>query len=121
MKKIILAVFFCLAMAGVSAAQAGPFITSACTPTVDNVTSFTIQFDGGAWTTIPAVTTCATTPVLTCTGTQRMICYDIAPLSSGSHVAKARAVNAVGSSVDSAPLSFTKQSLPGAPTLQLIP
>ena len=97
------------------------YLTCDCTPAVDLVTSFQLQFDATAWADVPAVLTCGTTTdKVTCAGDQRTFCYDLGPLANGSHTVKARAIStAWGASDDSVPFIFTKAK-PTSPLLRVV-
>lgn len=85
-----------------------PFLV--CDP-YSTIVAFRVQMDGGAWVEAQGKTDA--------TGTY--LYYDLASVSNGSHVVKARAYDQWGESQDSLPFSFNK-ALPGAPgTLRLKP
>jgi hypothetical protein len=102
-----------LSIAGTGAA--GPFLTCDCTPAADNVTGFKIQFGSGTWIDIPAAAGCGSATPVTCSGTSKTICYDLATLPTGAFTVKARAKNAWAESTDSLPFSDTKV-VPSGPT-----
>jgi len=98
---------------------AGPYLTCDCTPTVDKVTSFQLQFGTAAWIDSSAVLTCGSgAGQVICTGEQRTVCHDLAFLPSGAFTLKGRASNVWGQSNDSVPFSDTK-TLPSSSPLLL--
>lgn len=97
---------------------AAPYLTCDCSPSVDMVTGFQLKFNTAAFIDTPAVMTCGTAAdKVVCTGDQRTICYDIAPLSIGAITVIGRAIGPGGTSNDSLPFSFTKVSVPSSPSL----
>lgn len=92
---------------------ASPFLTCDCTPAVDKVTSFSLQFVSPTWIDTPAVQSCLTN---VCTGDSKTICYDLGTLPNGPFSVKGIAKNIWGQSAESLPLSGTK-SLPSSPLL----
>jgi hypothetical protein len=92
-------------------------LTCDCTPAVDEVTGFQLQFEALPWINTAAVDSCGTDPLtrVVCVPPQKTICYDLAGTTVGAHSVKARAVNIWEVSADSLPLAFTK-SVPSVPT-----
>lgn len=78
-----------------------PFLV--CDP-YSMIVGFRVQLDTGAWIDASAKTDT--------TGTY--LYYDLASVSNGNHMVKAKAYNEWGESNESAPFSFTK-ALPGVP------
>ena len=96
-------------------------LTCDCTPVVDAVTGFKLQFGEAAWIDVPAVATCGTgTDKVTCTGAQKTLCYDISSLPIGANVVKGRALGPGGVSPDSPPFSFTTYGAPSFPTFKIV-
>ena len=93
-----------------------PYLACDCTPAVDTVTGFQLQFGTQTPIEIPASATCGTgTNLVTCTAPQVLICYDLGTMPNGTFTVKALAVNTWGVSDRSLPLSGTKQ-LPTSPS-----
>ena len=91
-------------------AMCAPFLTCDCTPAVDKVTGFVLQFGTQPAIDIPAV---ECVPVVT---DGKRILYDLGTMPNGAFTVKALAKNLWGSSAYTAPLADIKQ-LPGFPTL----
>ena len=87
-----------------------PFLQSSCTPAVDKVTSFQLQFGTAAAIDIPAA---ECVPVVT---DGKRINYDLGTLPNGPFSVKDKALNLWGGSEWTNPLSDTKQ-LPSSPSL----
>lgn len=91
-------------------AMCAPFLTCDCTPAVDKVTGFQLQFGTQPAIDIPAVE-CSPAVV-----DGKRIMYDLGTLPNGPFTVKALARNLWGSSAYTAPLADNK-SLPTSPTL----
>jgi hypothetical protein len=89
-------------------ALCGPFLTCDCTPAVDKVTGFQLQFGTQPAIDIPAV---ECVPAVT---DGKRILYDLGTMPQGAFSVKALAKNDWGVSAWTPPLSGTKQ-LPGSP------
>ena len=87
-----------------------PFLTSDCTPAVDKVTGFSLQFGVQPAIDVPAV---ECVPAVT---DGKRIWYDLGTLPNGAFTVKAKSSNLWGSSAYTAPLADTKQ-LPSSPSL----
>lgn len=113
MKKLFLIVFLLLVVFSFSV-QAGPFLTCDCSVAEQNITGAKLKFGTSDYLNVPVVTTCGSNPAtqVTCAGTSRTICYDLAVLPSGPFTVVGRFVNDWGESADSVPFSDTKV-LPG--------
>jgi hypothetical protein len=108
MKKIILIAGIILLFP--ISALCSPFLTTDCTPAVDKVTGFQLQFGVQPVIDIPAV---ECVPVVV---DGKRIWYDLGTLPNGPFTVKALARNLWGSSAYTAPLSDTKV-LPSSPGL----
>jgi hypothetical protein len=91
-------------------AMCSPFLTCDCTPAVDKVTGFQLQFGTQPAIDIPAV---ECVPVVT---DGKRILYDLGTMPQGAFSVKALAKNDWGVSAWTSPLSGNKQ-LPGSPLL----
>jgi len=89
-------------------ALCSPFLTTDCTPAVDKITGFQLQFGVQPAIDIPAV---ECVPVVT---DGKRIWYDLGTLPNGAFTVKALAKNLWGVSAWTLPLSDTKQ-LPTSP------
>lgn len=89
---------------------AAPFLTCDCTPAVDKVTGFQLQFGTQPAIDIPAV---ECVPVVV---DGKRILYDLGTLPNGAFTVKAMARNLWGSSAYTAPLADTK-AVPSSPLL----
>ena len=107
MKKLIIIV--AVLMFPVSA-MCSPFLTSDCTPAIDKVTGFQLQFGTATPIDISAV---ECVPVVV---DGKRILYDLGTMPVGAFSVKALAKNDWGVSAWTSPLSGTKQ-LPGSPSL----
>jgi hypothetical protein len=112
MKKLI--ILASILMFPVSA-MCAPFLTCDCTPPVDKVTGFQLQF--GTATPIDVPTSeCA--PAVT---DGKKLVYDLGTMPNGAFTVKALAKNLWGSSAYTAPLADTK-AVPSSPLLlRIIP
>lgn len=116
MKRLLVTLFFTALLIFVGwltwtiTSHAAPFLTCDCTPAVDKVTGFSLQFGTQPVIDIPAV---ECVPVVT---DGKRILYDLGTLPNGAFTVKALAKNLWGSSAYTAPLSDTK-ALPTSPTL----
>jgi len=129
MKKLlgkIFLVMFCMLspwlICGPSAFAQGPYLTCDCTPSVDAVAKFQLQFDALSWIDTATFDSCGTDPAtrVLCVSPQKTICFDLFVEPVGAHSVKARAVNLWGPSTDSAPLSFTKSVPSGLTTTRIV-
>lgn len=119
--NIVLFVAVILMLTG-TMAFAAPLLTADCTPAIDKVLSFQLQFGVAAWIDTPAVLTCGSGPTsVTCTGDSRTLCYDLVVLPLGPFTVKARAKNIWETSLDSLPLSDSKQRPGTLPSMRIIP
>ena len=91
-------------------AMCSPFLTCDCSPPVDKVTGFQLQFGTATPIDVPAV---ECSPVVT---DGKRILYDLGTLPNGAFTVKAMAKNLWGSSAYTAPLADTK-SVPSLPLL----
>jgi len=112
MKRLLFALLLVLTMAGI--ASAAPFLTCDCSVVAQNVTGARLQFGTAAWIDVPVVSTCGSDTPVTCSGTSKTICYDLATLPAGAFTVKGRFKNVWGESLDSLPFSDTKV-LPSGP------
>jgi len=87
-------------------AVAAPFLTCDPYPASDEISGFSLQFDGGAWINILPHTL---------PDGKVTIMYDLAGLPVGAHVVKAKARNLWAESGESAPFAFTKSGTPKVP------
>ena len=113
---VLIVLIFALAIS----AMAGPFLACDCTPAGDNITGFSLQFGTAAWMDSPAMNTCGTVSPVTCAGTQKTVCYDLAVLPAGAFTVKIRAKNVWGVSADSAPFSDIKQLPSGVGSTRIV-
>ena len=96
-------------------ALCSPFLTTDCTPAVDKITGFQLQFGVQPAIDIPAV---ECVPVV---ADGKRILYDLGTMPAGAFSVKALAKNDWGVSAWTSPLSGIKQ-LPGSPSLlRIIP
>ena len=91
-------------------ALCAPSLTCDCTPAVDKVTGFQLQFGTATPIDVPAV---ECSPVVT---DGKRILYDLGTLPNGAFTVKALAKNLWGSPAYSLPLADTK-SVPSSPLL----
>ena len=91
-------------------ALCAPYLTCECTPAVDKVTGFQLQFGTQTAIDVPAV---ECVPAVT---DGKRLWYDLGTLPNGAFSVKALAKNLWGSSTFTNPLADTKQ-LPGLPLL----
>jgi hypothetical protein len=111
MKFLLVAVFIFLCFTSLAVAK--PFVVCDPLPATLDIEGFQLQFDGGAWITVPAV--------VNPDGTKQ-IKYDLSPLSlTGTHVVKARAYNMWVEGDESLPFSFVAGKPGGIITLRLSP
>jgi hypothetical protein len=122
LSKIVLLTLGVIFFLAGSTAWAAPLLTADCTPAVDKVLSFQLQFGVAAWIDTAAVLTCGTgATAVTCTGDSRTLCYDLAVLPLGAFTVKARAKNIWETSLDSLPLADSKQRPGTLPSMRIIP
>ena len=108
MKKIIFLIGVILLFP--ISAMCSPFLTSDCTPAVDKITGFQLQFGVQPAIDIPAV---ECVPVVV---DGKRIWYDLGTLPNGAFSVKALAKNLWGSSAWTSPLADTKAT-PSSPLL----
>lgn len=94
-------------------AWAGPYLTCDCTPAVDQVTGFKLQFGAQTPIDVPTFTVCQNEPA--CGSGQYRICYDLVSLPAGPYSITAAAVNLWGMSTYTNPLSGSKVLPSGFP------
>jgi hypothetical protein len=93
------------------------FLACDCTPATDKVTAFKVKINSGAYIDTPAVLSCGTTTMITCTGDSRTMCYNMATVPVGATIV-AQAGDATGRwSIDSLPFVYT---VIGSPSLKLV-
>jgi hypothetical protein len=121
-KIVLLTLGVIFFLAGDRMLEAAPLLTCDCTPAVDKVLSFQLQFGAAAWIDTPAVLTCGTeATAVNCTGDSRTLCYDLVVLPLGAFTVKGRAKNIWETSLDSLPLSDSKQRPGTLPSMRIIP
>ena len=96
-------------------AMCAPFLTCDCTPAVDKVTGFQLQFGTATPIDVPAV---ECSPVVT---DGKRILYDLGTLPNGAFTVKAMAKNLWGSSAYTAPLSDIKAAPSSPASLRITP
>ena len=110
MKRLFVLTFGVTILMFPVSAMCAPFLISDCTPAVEKVTGFSLQFGVQPAVDVPAA---ECVPVVT---DGKRIYYDLGTLPNGAFTVKALAKNLWGSSAYTAPLADTKQ-LPGSPSL----
>ena len=110
MKRLILVLAIVTIPMFPIAAMCAPFLTCDCTPAVDKVTGFQLQFGMQTPIDVPAV---ECSPVVT---DGKRILYDLGTLPNGAFTVRALAKNSWGSSSYTPFLSDTK-ALPSSPML----
>jgi len=96
---------------------AAPYLTCDCTPPVDKVTGFQLQFGTQTPIDVPALTTCGSgASLVTCATDQKLICYDLGTMPNGAFTVKALAINIWDKSGWTLPLADTKAA-PSSPLL----
>ena len=96
-------------------AMCTPFLTCDCTPAVDKVTGFQLQFETATPIDVPAV---ECVPVVT---DGKRILYDLGTLPNGAFTVKAQAKNLWGSSAYTSPLSDIKAAPSSPASLRITP
>lgn len=101
MKVLFFAVMCCFVFVG--SVFAAPFVVADVQGS--DIDRYLVSLNGGTYTEVAATTVSG----------GKQFRYDIAPLSNGTYILKAKACNIYTCSVDSAPFTFSK-TVPSAPT-----